>query len=165
MKKNKYAMMMGCAAIICALSTMAFAGGCKDTCSKKGWDDKLIGKIYFALQNADDLELTAEQTSDLKELKRSVKKQVIQSDAAVDVVKIDLYAAMAEDPMNVDEVNDLVDQKYDAKKHKAKSLVQAYAKFQSILNDEQKTKMKSMCCEKMKNKMQCDSTNQCPMKK
>ncbi len=165
MKKYTCRMIVGCAAIIFALSTMALAGGHKDGYCKKGLDDKLIGKFHFVLQNEDELALTPEQTHDIKELKKSVKKKVIESEAAVDIIKVDLYAAMSEDPMNVDLVNDLIDKKYDEKKHKAKLLIQSYSKFQSILNDEQKEKMKTMCREQKKQKMNCGSMKDCPMKK
>ena len=90
---------------------------------------------------------------------------MIESEAAVDLIKVDLNATLWEDPINVDLANSLIDKKYDEKKNKAKLLIKAYSKFQGVLTDEQKAKLKNLCSASMKQKMMCGPNQKCPMKK
>ena len=76
MKKSTFTAILGCAAVMCALSTSGFAQNDKSGSCHKGLDDKLMWKIHFALDNEEELNITAEQRQDLRELKKTLKKTI-----------------------------------------------------------------------------------------
>ncbi len=158
MKLRTYYALIGYVAVMCLLSQPVFAGGRKSCDSKKGLEHKILGKIHFVLQNEDELKLTAEQKYDLKELKKNVKRQLIQSKAAIDLLTLDIKDGLWNDPIDVDTLNGLVDQKYELKKQKSKELVQAYANFKRILTADQKAELKKLYKQE-KNQKQAN----CPM--
>jgi len=57
---------------------------------------------------------------------------------------VDIKSKLGEDTIDTKSINKLIDQKYEMKKAKAKSLVEAYAAFQNILSDDQKKKLKGI---------------------
>ena len=106
---------------------------------------KFYHKVMGVIKNQEELGLSDEQVKKLKDLKLSTKKEVIRKKAEIDILAIDIKAAMWEDSIDVNAVNVLIDKKYELKKEKAKALVAACVALKSILTDEQQKKLKSLC--------------------
>ncbi|OGW85538.1 MAG: hypothetical protein A2987_01305 [Omnitrophica bacterium RIFCSPLOWO2_01_FULL_45_10] len=132
-----------------------------------GWDieDKFYCKAHLILENQEGLGLTDEQVEKVKELKLATKKDLIRKDAEIDVLAIDVKALLMKDTINTDAVNKLIDQKYELKKDKSKSLIGAYGALKNILTKEQKEKLKTIWkkCEKDKTQCPMGGGMKCPM--
>lgn len=118
-------------------------------CSKKsgyskGLDSKVFCKARFLIQNREELKLTDEQVAKIKDLKIQAKKGLIMKKAEIEVLAIDIKAKLYEDTINIEELNKLVDQKYELKKAKAKFFVEKYANLKNILTAEQKEEVKAL---------------------
>ena len=111
---------------------------------KMGMDDKILKKAYFFLKNSKELGLSDEQIVKIKALKVGVKKELIQQNADIEILGIDIRTAMYTDSIDTDAVNKLISKKYDLKKAKAQYLVTKYVELKSILTAEQKTKLKDL---------------------
>lgn len=111
---------------------------------KKSLDDKILYKAHFYLENKEKLGLTDEQITAIKDLKLKVKKSLVMMEAEIEVAALDTKAALYKDSINLESVNTLIDNKYELKKAKAKSLVAAYAELKSILTEKQKAKLKEL---------------------
>ena len=132
-------------AFLIAVLTLSFAlpsvyaGG-----HKKGLDSKVLKKAHMILKNKEELGLSEEQVEKIKNLKIETKKSLVKQKAEIEILGIDIKAKLWEDAINTEAVNKLIDQKYELKKAKAKSLVEALASLKNILTDEQKTKLKEV---------------------
>ena len=62
----------------------------------------------------------------------------------IEVVALDIKAALWQEEVDAAAVNKLVDKKYELKKAKAQALVSAYAELKSMLTKAQKDKMKEL---------------------
>ena len=111
---------------------------------KKGLEDKFSGKAHMILMNKEELGLSDKQVATIKDLKLKTKKDVIRKKAEIDVLALDIKAAMYGDAIDTEAVNELIDKKYELKKEKAKSLVAACATLKDTLTDDQKAKMKDL---------------------
>jgi len=111
---------------------------------RKGMDEKLFYKAHMMLRNEIELGLSDEQVGMIKDLKLSTKKSMIRQKAEIEILALDVKAAMWKDTIDVEAVGKLIDQKYELKKQKAKSLVAAYAELKGILTKEQKDKLKEL---------------------
>ena len=89
-------------------------------------------------------ELTDEQIKKVKALKLDTKKDLIMTNAEIDVLALEIKAEMWMDSIDLDSIDKLIDKKYDLKKGKTKSLVASYAALKNILTKGQKTKMKEI---------------------
>ena len=78
-------------------------------------DKKLFKKLHMIYNHQDELGISDEQLAKIKELKIALKKDLIQRQADVDLLKIDIRSALYEDEVNLEEVNKLIDQKYEIK--------------------------------------------------
>ena len=107
-------------------------------------EEKFFWKAHFYLEKADELGLTEEQTQKIKALKTETKKELIRRDADIEIAALDFKEALDEPQINVESVNSLVDQKYEATKAKIKYLVQAFANLKGALTPEQETKVKDL---------------------
>jgi len=116
----------------------------------KSIEKKLFKKIHLIFLNQDELGVTDEQLEKIKELKTTLKKTVIKKDAEIDVIKVDIESSLHKDKINIEAVNKLIDQKYEAKKSKSKQMVASLAKLKEILSKEQFDKMKNMFHKKMR---------------
>lgn len=139
--------------LIFSLATcIAQADGCgKGKGGYKGLDEKIFFKAGFLLKNQEELALTDKQIEQIKELKFATKRELVKKDAEIDLVKIDIKEKLYEDKVNVNEVNSLVDKKYDLKKAKAKYLVKQYADLKGVLTDKQIKEMKALWKKSCKN--------------
>jgi len=107
-------------------------------------EEKFSKKAHFILKNEEELGLSDRQVDQIKDLKINIKKDLIGKKAQLEILGLDIKAAMWNDPFNVNVVNKLIDQKYEIKKDKAKFLVGAYATLKGLLTEEQKEKMKGL---------------------
>jgi len=122
----------------------AYAGHGKEKGHHFSLEDKFSKKAHFILKNKEELGLSDEQVKQVKDLKIKTKKNLIGKKAEIEILGLDIKAAMWSDPLDVNTVNKLIDKKYDLKKDKAKSLVGAYAALKGLLTEEQKEKMKGL---------------------
>ena len=127
----------------CFLVTSAYADS-REKSRHKGYglDTKIFHTIHLALKNKDELGISDEQYEKLKTLKANTKKDLIKRKAEIDIIGVDIKSKLGEDTIDTKSINKLIDQKFELKKAKAKSLVEAYAAFQNILSDDQKKKLK-----------------------
>ncbi len=107
-------------------------------------DKVFFHKAHFILKNGKDLGLTEEQVKTIISLKMDTKKDLIKKKADIEVISVDILSELFEDKVDVKNVNKLIDQKYEAKKELAKSLVASYAKLKETLTEEQLKKLKDI---------------------
>jgi len=124
---------------------MAYAGD-DQKCGKcrQGLDSKVIKRIHLAIENQDELKASDSQIEKIRELKIALKKDLIQRKAAIDLIGVDIKNKLWADDIDKNEINELIDRKYELKKAKAKSLVEALIELKDILNDEQEEKLKDI---------------------
>lgn len=116
---------------------------------KKDLESKFYMKAWVAMENKDELSLTDKQVDQIKTLKYETKKDVIMKDAEIDVIAVDIKVSLWEDSIDTQSVNMLVDKKYNLKADKTKTIIDAMAKFKSILTKDQMTKLKDLCKKNM----------------
>jgi len=102
------------------------------------------------MANSSELGLTDQQVTAIKALNSATKKSIIEHKAKIDVLKIDIKDLMYERTVNLETINPLIDQKYELKKAKTKTVVAAIGSLKNILTDEQYAEMKKMWKEKAK---------------
>ncbi len=116
---------------------------------KKDHKGDLSSKFYLkammVIKNQEELGLSDEQVKKIKDLKITTKKEVIRKKAEIDILAIDIKAAMWEDSVDVNAVNALIDKKYELKKEKTKALIAAYVALKNVFTEEQKKKLKGLC--------------------
>lgn len=122
-------------------------------------EDKFYDKVEILMAHQDHLGISDDQMKKVKEIKIKTKKEIIKTNADIDIIAVDLKAAMWEDPMDTAAIDKMLDKKYDLKKQMAKTLVAGCAEIQNILTKDQKDKLKALMKEHKKS-MGC-----CPMMK
>jgi len=136
----------------------AMAKGDKSGYSQHGYkkadmESKLYKKLYFIMKNQDGIGISDAQVDKVMALKLKTKKDLIMKKAEIDVLALDIKAAMCEDEIDLNAVNALIDKKYDLKKAKTKAIVAASVELKKIITDDQMDKMKDLIkaqCEKSK---------------
>ena len=128
---------------VTAFEAWAFGGG-KTKERYKGLEKKFFYKTHMMLKNQDELGLSDKQVEKIKGLKIETKKDLIRKNAEIDVIALDIKAAMWDEQIDTGAIDKLIDKKYDLKKEKAKSLVGAYAAVKGILTSGQKDKLKDL---------------------
>ena len=123
-------------------------------CDGEGWskhhgndmplDKKLFKKLHMIFSHQDELGISDDQLAKIKELKIALKKDLIQKEADIDLVKVDIRSALYEDEINLEAVNKLIDQKYETKKSKSKQVVSTIAELKKILTKDQMDKLKDL---------------------
>ncbi|HOY09380.1 MAG TPA: Spy/CpxP family protein refolding chaperone [Candidatus Omnitrophota bacterium] len=109
---------------------------------KNGFEEEFFKKAQMLLKHQEELKLSVEQVGKVKYLKLNVKKDLVMKGAQIKVIGLDVQSLLWEDAVDVDQVNALIEQKYDIKKAKAKMLVKALSDLNNILTDEQKKSLK-----------------------
>jgi Spy/CpxP family protein refolding chaperone len=134
----------------CAATVYADLGSSygKKVAAYSGFEGKFFYKAHFILNNEDELKLTEEQAKEIRTLKTSVQKDLINLDAKIDLISVDIKTEMWEDPMNLDMINGLVEEKYGLTKEKTKILVNSYAQLNKVLTGEQKQVLKRLWMKK-----------------
>ena len=121
---------------------------CKKTKRYEGLEEKLFYKAHFILKNEEELGLSEKQVDQIRKLKIDTKKDLINKQAQIDLIGVDIKTQMWEDPMDLDAMNELVEHKYMIKEAKTKALLAAYAQLKSILTEDQKTTLKRLWLKK-----------------
>ncbi len=116
----------------------------KDKDCKYSLEKKVLRKCRLALVYQDDLGLSDEQIKKISDLKIKSKKDLIRKKSEIDLLSVDIKSELREDEIDTKTVGKLIDKKYEIKKEKAKSLVNAYANLKNILTAEQKIKFKNI---------------------
>lgn len=113
---------------------------------------KILHKAHFLMEKKEELGLSDEQVAKIKDLKLNAKKVSIKRGAEIEIIALDIKAAMWQDAIDTEAIDALIDKKYEIKKEKAKSMVRAYAELKGILTAEQKDKLKELykACKKEK---------------
>jgi len=122
----------------------AFADGkghSKD--GKKGLEQKVCYKAKLIKKYGEEAGLTEDQIQQVKDLKYTTQKQVVEMNAKIESLKLDIWRAIYTDPADLTKINTLIDQKYDVKRDKAKLLVDAYIQMKNIPTKEQWKQIKS----------------------
>jgi hypothetical protein len=144
------------ALVLCLAMTAAYAAHkeksgkqCyyKGKSGKHGGDleSKFYKKAYLVYSNQDELGLSDEQAKKIKSLKMETKKDLIRKKAEIEILGLDIKSMLWEDVVNAEEINKLIDKKYELKKEKAKALVAAYATLKISLSEAQRDKLKELC--------------------
>jgi len=123
---------------VCGNSNCPYAKGGR---SSYTMTDKFFNKYQWIMDSRSEISLTDDQVSNIKSLKHEFKKDIILLEAQIDVLALDIKSAMHQNPIDVDAVNALVDRKYDLKKTKVKSSVEAIAKLKSEITPGQWTQL------------------------
>lgn len=122
--------------------------GNKGFFGKKGGKGELacmaVGKAHFYLAHAKEIGLSDEQVNKIKSIKMDLKKKLVRDEAEVEVVKMDLMAALHTDSPDQAKINSLIDKKHEIKKNLAKASVQALFDIKGTLTPEQKEKAKEL---------------------
>ncbi len=111
---------------------------------KKSTEDKFFAKVQKIYFYQDELKVSDEQLDQIMDLKFALKKDLIQREADIDVIKVDIRSLLYEDQIDVNAINKLIEQKYEIKKAKFKKIVGAYAKLKKVLTKEQMDKLKDI---------------------
>jgi hypothetical protein len=111
---------------------------------RQSLDSKILRKLHLAIENQDELEASDSQIEKIKKLKTALKKDLIQRKAEIELIGVDMKSKLCTDDINRKEIHQLIDRKYELKKAKAKSLVEAMIELEKILKDEQEEKLKSI---------------------
>jgi Spy/CpxP family protein refolding chaperone len=106
--------------------------------------DQFCHKAMLLIKNQEELGLSDGQVRRIKDLKVSTEKDLIKKNAEIDILTIDIKAAMLEDRIDANAVTALIDKKYELKKENAKALVAAYVALTAILTEEQRKKLKAL---------------------
>ena len=109
-----------------------------------GLDEKIIWKAHSMLEHKDALGLSDEQVQAIHEIKIATKKQVIKSNADIEIIKLDIKVLLYKNPIDVETVSGLIDRKYSAKKKKAKALVLHLANLKAALSETQYLQLKEI---------------------
>ncbi len=118
----------------------------------RGGKDLTLGffmKSHFLLEEQQTLGISDEQANAIRQLKVDVKKEVIRKSAEIDILELEIKEKLYESKIDVAAIQKLIDQKYEIKKALAKTVVEAYAKLKSTLNEKQWQDMKNLKKERM----------------
>lgn len=93
------------------------------------------------IRYAEVLGLNDRQLKKIDELKLSLEKEMVLLNARVEVIDIDLRAALGEDSIDMNRVKKLIDEKYDIEKRRVEGQANAFANLKNILSRDQREKM------------------------
>lgn len=150
---NRRILFIGVMILAAALvAPLVYAGdcGCKKKMAGKaqGLDEMFFHKAKMFLEKEEVLGLTEKQVKTVMDLKMAMKKEVIRLDAEIDILEIDVFSGLRQETVDVENLNSLIDKKYEIKKEKTRAALKAYAELKAVLTPEQKTKLKSLLGEK-----------------
>ncbi|NQT46560.1 MAG: Spy/CpxP family protein refolding chaperone [Candidatus Omnitrophica bacterium] len=131
------------AILFLASASQAFHPG-KSEGHHKDFGEKFSLKAHLILKNEEELGLSDDQVEKVKTLKLKNKKGLIMQEAEIEVLSLELKSKMWSDEIDTSAINKLIDQKYELKKAKAKSSVEACVALKKILTKEQKAKLKAL---------------------
>lgn len=107
-------------------------------------EGKFFWKARMIQGHQQELGLSDAKADEIKALMLETKKNLIRQNAEIEVLDIEISEKLHAYPVDVQAVNDLIDQKFEAKKTKTKSLVDSFAKLKASLTQDQYTKLKEL---------------------
>ncbi|KJJ83435.1 secreted protein [Candidatus Omnitrophus magneticus] len=116
-----------------------YSEGKEPSCEKK-----FFCKTDKILENKEELSLTDEQIKTIKDMRLSVKKEMIESKAKIDILAEEIQALLHETVIDEEKAFSLIDEKYEQKKNKTKLIIKSYIELKKLLNDEQMKKLKEL---------------------
>jgi Spy/CpxP family protein refolding chaperone len=115
---------------------------------QKSIQEKFFKKVKMIHRYQDELNVTDDQLNQTRELKITLKKDLIKKKADIEIISVDIRSLLYEDKVDVNAVNKLIDQKYEIKKSKMKMVVKSLSELKKILSKEQMEKLKSIAYDK-----------------
>jgi len=100
--------------------------------------------VYNILEKHNELNLSKEQISQIKKLSATIKKDLINRDAKIKTLNVEINTLMWEFPFETEAVNELLSEQYALKTEQSKYLISAYARLEAILAEEQVQKLKEL---------------------
>ena len=143
MKKIFTLLMVLCLGL--SFSTLALAEGKRGPEKKDDMESKICKKMKVAFKHGEELGLTDDQKGQMKDLKIKLKKEMIQYKAKIETLKVDIKAELWNDDIDQVKIDKYINEKYDLKKAKAKSLVAYLISFKAILSEAQMKQLKGYC--------------------
>ncbi len=130
--------------------TFACSGKGRECSSKhdQPLDKKFMKKMHMIFIYQDELGVTDEQLAQLKKIKIATKKSLIEKQAAIDVLKVDIRSSLHNPEIDLSAINKLIDKKYEIKKAKSKQVVASIAELKKILTKDQLKQLKAMMYKK-----------------
>jgi Spy/CpxP family protein refolding chaperone len=115
---------------------------------QKSIQEKFFKKVKMLHRYQDELNVTDNQLEQIRELKITLKKELIKKKADIEIISLDIRSLLYEDEVDLNAVNKLVDQKYEIKKSKMKMVVRSLSELKKILSKEQMDKLKDIAYER-----------------
>ncbi len=128
----------------------------KDKGSKCPFASCFMKAPCCALKNKENLSLTTEQETKIKDLCTKTRKDFIQLKANAETIEVDIKTKLMEDyNLDTKALNSLIDKKFELKKQMVKSLINSHVTLLSLLTPEQKEKFKEVMNECKKGNCNC----------
>ena len=105
---------------------------------------KLKSKVKMLWLSQEDLDISEDQMSKIKDIKHAALKEMIQLKADLDILKVDLMPAFYSEQIDIDTVGPQVEQKYELKKKSALAFTKALSDIQGVLSEKQREEWKDM---------------------
>ena len=149
MKMKKYLIVtMALALTVGLMQSVSFAdkgyGHGERVYQKKSIKAKFFKTVRLIYLYQDELKVSDEQLDKIKQLKVTLKKDLIQKKADIKVIKVDIRSLLHKDEVDLDAVNRLIDQKYEIKKAKSKMVVESYVNLKKVLTKKQMDNLKKI---------------------
>lgn len=144
---KKFTIILLVAFFVIAVPTLAHTDtdcDCRRMEQRHNIGKKVFKKIHVIMKNKDELKLSENQITEIKKLKVDARKDLIRKKAEIDLISVDIKSKLWDETVDVSGINKLVDQKYDLKKEKTKTLIAAYAELKNILSKEQNEMLKEL---------------------
>jgi Spy/CpxP family protein refolding chaperone len=110
--------------------------------------NKFLEKVKMIDKYQDELGVSGEQLTKIKDLKIALKKEHIRRDAEIELLKVDITSLLYADQVDVEAVNKLIDKEYSAMKAKTKKSIASYVELNSVLNKDQIAELKELSAKK-----------------
>ena len=106
--------------------------------------DQFFDQARFLLFSQEDLGLSEDQVKQIWKAKMDAKKQAIRQDAEIEILGLDIKSALMEDQPNLENINKLIDQKFELKKQRDKQFLVALTEVKKVLSEDQQKKVKEL---------------------
>lgn len=101
-------------------------------------------KAHMIETHQNELGLPAEKIKAIKNLTVETKKTLIQQHAEIEIASVEMEAKLHEDHIDVEALNPIIERKYEMKKNKTKTLINAIAQLKNMLTEEEWRKVREI---------------------
>ncbi len=147
---TKKTTMTGFAALIFTL-TVALGSAYAQECMKgyghgggRGMSGQFFKKAHWIMKNQNTLGLSEEKIAAIKSLMLDTKKEAVKQESDIKVLSLDLKNQLSKNVIDVAVTNNLIDQKYELEKAKAKNSIKALAKLKTLMTQDEWNKLSSL---------------------